>query len=94
METSSLPKSLCCGIMRHLRSCGKPAIHFFANSEFADFKASLDSEIKCLQSKGMGSSKKRAEVLTDEEEEMLWIKGLLGNSSPQAILSMVFYSLL
>ena len=45
--------------MRHLRqNCGKPEIDFFKDPEFADFRASLDTEMKRLQSAGVGSIKK------------------------------------
>ena len=42
---------------------------------------SLDSEMKGLQSKGLGSKKRQAEVLTRKNEEKLWGKGLLGESN-------------
>ena len=35
--------------------------------------------------------KKQAEILTEEHEDLLWSKGLLGNSSPKTLLdTMVF----
>ena len=81
--------------MRHLRSNGKPSIDFFSDPNFSEFKASLDSEMKRLQQKGAGSQKKQAEILTENEEEMLWSKGFLGDSSPQSLLdTMVFYNAL
>ena len=84
---------ICCGLMRYLRWSGQPSVDFFANSDFANFKASLDSELKRLQSKGAGSQKKQAEVLTEDEEELLWTKGLLGDASPQSLLdTVVFYN--
>ena len=42
---------------------------------------SLDSEMKGLQSKGLGSKKRQAEVLTGKNEEKLWEKGLLSDSN-------------
>ena len=42
--------------------------------------------MKRLQSKGIGSLTKQAEVLTETDEELLWEKGLLGDSTPQTQL--------
>ena len=84
---------ICCGLMRHLRWNGQPSIDFFSDGDFADFKASLDAEMKRLQSKGLGSKKRQAEVLSESEEELLWQKKLLGDSTLQTLLdSMVFYN--
>ena len=47
--TNFLPNTLhhiCCGIMRHLRTNGKPSLDIFNDPEFADFRASLDAEMK------------------------------------------------
>ena len=82
---------LCCGIMRFLRWNGFPGIDIFKGSDFADFRATLDAEMKRLQSLGLGSKKKQAETLKELEEETLWKKGLLGDSTPQVLLdTMVF----
>lgn len=55
-----------CGIMRHLRqNCGKPEIDFFKDPEFAEFRASLDAEMKRLQSAGVGSIKKASRATYD-----------------------------
>ena len=49
---------LCCGLMRYLRWNGKPQLDLFKDSDFTDFRASLDSEMKRLQSEGVGSKQK------------------------------------
>ena len=77
--------------MRHLRWNGQPAIDFFAVSTFAEFRASLDSEMKRLQAAGIGTKKKQAEPLTVEEEEILWQRGLLGDETPQALLDAIIF---
>ena len=39
----------------------------------------------------LGSMKRQAEPLTEEEVEVLWEKGLLGDHSPQALLNTMVY---
>ena len=83
------PKTLhhiVCGIQRYFRMNVDSSIDFFKDSEFADFRICLDSEMKRLQRAGHGSKTRKAEPLTTEEEELLWTKGLLGKGSPQALV--------
>jgi len=81
------------GIMRHVRGTGQPSIDFFKDPEFADFRGSLDAEMKRLQQLGIGSTKQQAETLTDTEEDSLWEKGLLGDHTPQTLLdTIIFYN--
>lgn len=81
------------GIMRHLRCNGRPDVDFFRDIRFSEFRQSLDSEMKRLLSLGIKTKKKQAEVLTEEEEELLWTKGLLGGDTPQSLLdTVVFYN--
>ena len=82
---------LCCGIMRFLRWNGWPSVDFFADIEFIDFRATLDAEMKRLQVKGIGSKKKQAEPLTEQEEEILWEKGMLGDANPQTLLDTIVF---
>ena len=80
---------ICCGIMRHLRWKGQPAVDFFKDPEFADFSHSLDAEMKRLQAAGKGTKEKQAEPLTIQEEDILWQKGLLGDHTPQVLLDTI-----
>ena len=82
---------ICCGLMRHLKWTGKPEINFFKDKEFADFRASLDAEMKNLQSQGIGSKKRQADVLREDEQELLWQKGLLGDTTPQSLLDTIVF---
>ena len=72
--------------MRHLRQHGWHAIDIFNDPSFAEFRATLDSEMKTVQSLGIGSKKKEAESLTVEDEELLWHTGQLGDHSPQLLV--------
>lgn len=42
--------------------------------------------MKDLRSKGVGTRKKQAEPVTTEEKELIWSKGLLGDTDPQTLL--------
>ena len=82
---------ICSGIACHMRANGHPALNIYQDNDFTEFRTTLDAEMKRLQQKGLGSKRREAEPLTEEEEEILWSKGLLGDHSPQALLNtMVF----
>ncbi len=82
---------LCSGIVRYFRWNGRPSIDVFKDAEFAEFRASLDSEMKRLQAFGIGSNKKQAEPFTQNEEEIQWEQGLLGDHSPQTLLNIMVF---
>ena len=77
--------------MHFLRQSGKPQLDFFKDDIFADFRSSLDGEMKCLQSKGIDSTSRQAEPLTVDEEEMLWKRKVLGDHNPQSLFNTVFF---
>ena len=79
-----------CGIMRYLRQNGMN-IDFYQDPEFADFRQSLDAEMKRLQGSGLGSQKNQAAPLTEQNEEKLWQVGVLGAHNPQALLNTMIY---
>ena len=83
------------GLQRHLRENGKQ-IDLFSGPDLSPFKATtLDGEMKRLQSKGLGSIKKQAEVITEEGGDLLWQTGQLGDSNLQQLLdTIVFYCVL
>ena len=82
---------ICCGIQRYLRWNGKPGIDILGDPAFAEFKSSLDAEMKRLQASGVGSNKKQAEPLSREDVELLWSKKLLGDATPQSLLDTVVF---
>ena len=78
---------LCCGVMRHLKENGWHRLDIFQDPSFAEFRSTLDLEMKKIQSLGIGTKKKQAEHLTIDEEEILWQTGQLGDHSPQAFVA-------
>ena len=47
--------------------------------------------MKSILSQGIGSKTKKAEPLTEAEEELLWKKGFLGDSTPQVLLDTMIF---
>ena len=67
---------LVCGITRFIRQNGKPEIDFFKEAACAEFRATF--LMLNWKQAGNGSRKRKAEPLTQEEEELLWVKSILG----------------
>ena len=51
----------------------------------------LDRHLRMLRSLGIGIEKKSADVITPEMERKLWELGILGLSTPRALLNAVFF---
>ena len=66
-------------------------MNLFENPSFKLFQDSLDAEMKRLTRKGVGSEVKQAQAFTEEEEELLWRVGALGDGAADVLLdTMVF----
>ena len=81
---------ICLGLFRHLRTTTNPNIDF-KDTNFTEFRLTLDAEMKRLQKKGLGTKTKKAEIITEAEEDKLWEKGELGDKNPQALLNTIVY---
>lgn len=49
--------------------------------------------MKELSSRGLGLDKKKAEIITAEQEDIMWRKGILGRDRPAKILDTVLFQL-
>jgi len=71
-----------------------PAIPDFLDkkdSRFRGLQTVFDNTFKKLCAEGVGCNSKHTETLSKEEENKLWDSGVLGTSTPQALLRAVFY---
>ena len=77
---------LVCGLQRHLRA-KRPGIvvDVLSGPEFHRLREVMNAKMKSLKKCGIGVKRKQAETIS-YEEELLWNKGYLGNSSPQILL--------
>ena len=84
--------ALVVSLQRHIRSIGKrPEVDFFQQPAYDNLKRTLDAKMKELTEKGVKSEKKKAEIITEDMEDILWKKGLLGDHSPQVLLDTMVY---
>ena len=82
--------SLCCGLFRALKT-DRADVKPFENPEFAAFTSTLDAKMKMLKSTGEYQHKQAA-VISEEMEDVLWKKDVLGDTTPQQLLdTLIFY---
>lgn len=61
------------------------------HATFKELHNVLERCYKELNEQGVGAVRKQAEVISVEEEQLLWDSGMLGTHSPLALLNAVFY---
>lgn len=62
------------------------------DSEFEQARKALQSKQKDLKQKGKGNKPNASVALTEEEIKLLYDKGLLGTSTPEALLNTVWFN--
>ena len=72
-------------IQHFLKGKGKP-VKFFTDDKFSFLRNALGTMMKESASSGLGFTKKQGDVITSDEEEELWSKGVLGDSNPRQLL--------
>ena len=73
-------------------SCNGRELKFLSDPFFQVLKNTLDSRMKQLSAKGIRAPRKRADVITLEEEEKMW-GSVLGEETPQQLLDTLVYML-
>ena len=87
--------AICSGIQRFVReertvSQGEQ-VDIYKDPKFSFFRSTFDSVLKDLHQKGIGNTKKQAEVISFELEEEMWHNGLLGSDEPQKLLDTLVF---
>ena len=60
---------------------------------FSDVHYTLDNLMKLRTQQGLGTSVKKAQILSSSDEELLWSLGLLGKESPNQLLNTLVFVL-
>ena len=67
-------------------------ISIFKDYEFRSSRKSLDAQMKQAAAEGLVQPKKKAVVISDKEENDLWLNGTFGCASPkQLLLTLIYY---
>ena len=77
--------------IQHYLKGKKGIVRIFNDDKFCFLRDALDAMMKESASDGLGLTKKQDEVITLDEEEQLWSKGVLGDSNPQQLLDTIVY---
>ena len=77
--------------IQHYLKGKKRIVRLFNDDKFCFLRDALDAMMKESASDGLGLTKKQGEVITLDEEEQLWSKGVLGDSNPQQLLDTIVY---
>lgn len=77
-------------LQHYLRSNGCD-VKFLDDPQYEDVKNTLDNRMKFLCSEGKYSKRQKADIITDELEEILWARGLLGEDTPKQLSDTLVY---
>ena len=77
--------------IQHYLKGKKRIVRLFNDDKSSFLIDALDAMMKESASDGLGLTKKQGEIITLDEEEQLWSKGVLGDSSPQQLLDTLIY---
>ena len=82
------------GILRHMRTVDPECPNFLDEKDyrFQKLRAALDNLGWQVRNDGIGAEVKHASIVTSEEEDALWQSGVLGSTTPKALLNAVFFS--
>lgn len=84
---------LLCGLQRIMRRRNSHPFDIFSKKDarFRGFQSTMELVFQNLHKEGIGTETKCAEAISAEEEAALWEKGIIGASSPLALVRAIFY---
>ena len=83
--------SLIMGLQRQLHGAAR-CVNILTDARFFQVRQVLDLKMRQLRRQGLGAKLKKAEPLPNDDEDVFWQKGALGDHTPQCLLdTLIFY---
>lgn len=77
--------------LQHYMRVNGRKVKFLDDECFLPIRNSLDNRMKYLTSIGKFAKREKADIITDELEEILWQQGLLGEDTPKQLSDTLLY---
>jgi hypothetical protein len=81
------------GLLRYMREKKNDAFNIFDEKDpnFTPLKKVMDSHFKQLHSEGLGTNPSQSDVISKDNENLLWSKGVMGLDTPKQLVRTVFF---
>lgn len=66
---------------------------FLDDTEFNTMREVLDPKMKSLSKQGIGLTRRQADIISIDQENIMWQKGMLGTDSPKRLLDTLLYNM-
>ena len=76
-------------IQTHINVTGRRAVKFMADSNYVTLKLAINNVMQERAKAGLGLQRRQAQVITTEQEEIMWAKGVLGSDNPRQLVNTV-----
>ena len=84
-------KQIFAGIQYYFRNILGKSFSLFTDAEFLDARKSLDAAMKLACQENRGVRKRKANVISPEDESLLWERGILGEDFPAKLNRTLIY---
>lgn len=78
-------------LQMYLHSAGR-MVKFFDDVDFQEVVHVLDNHMKFLASQGFSAPREKAQSIEIDDEEKMWLDGILGDSNPKQLVDTLLYS--
>lgn len=79
--------------LQHYLRANKRFVSFLDDTEFNTMREVLDAKMKSLSKQGIGLTRRQADIISIDQENIMWQKGMLGTDSPKRLLDTLLYNM-